>query len=423
MNRKALEIGKSVLIILLAALMVYLFLMARFYSRGGAGEPIGSSVSGMTDSVSAGEYSLSEAARPIAAAVTTVDGRYAAVGDGVAVSSVYDLCAAPMLMEALGTAEESFPVDAEQWLKLLSGQGVYLAYSDAIPADALAAWLGADFGYGGSAVRILMASGPDDTIMLYLDDGEIVRGCATSAKYSTKEFSNIRPNGGRFVFELSKEDPVFRENDPFSLLLVDMGNQVVALEASNPLTGAETRTKTLEYLGLNPYADFTTFADGSAMYSDTDYRLEISDSCTMSLQAFSPSVFSGNMVVKGETSETTAVEAAHRLAKATIGQSCGQADIWLTSCEFNAESNEYLIIFSYFVNGIRIFNPEGDAARITINDGYISKAELCFRKYTVTEETSYVLSPEYAAAALPDSELVLVYTDGGGSTVTANWKG
>jgi hypothetical protein len=418
MNRKVLETGKTVLIVLLAALAVYLFFMARFYSRGGAEESAGAA-SADANSVSA--LSPAEAARPVAAAVTTPDGRYAAVSDSAAVSSVYDICA-PVLREALGTAQESFLVDSALWLELLEGPGVYLAYSDAIPAAALAQWLGADFGYGGSVVRILMTPGAEDSVMLYLDDGAAVRGCATSAKYFVMDFSSIRPNNGRFAFELSKEYPIYEGIFPYSLILDDTGNQRAVLAASNPLSGVETRTEVLEYLGLNPYADYTTFVDGSILYSSADYQLEISDFYSMSLQVYSSEAFSGKMVVQWKMNETTAVQAALALAKDTAGKYCGQADIGLTGCEYDAELNEYRFFLSYFVNGIRVSSPTDYAAMVVIRDGYICEAQLCFRKYVVTDETSYVLSPKYAAAALPGSELILIYADGGGDTVTANWK-
>ena len=82
--------------------------------------------------------------------------------------------------------------------------------------------------------------------------------------------------------------------------------------------------------------------------------------------------------------------------------------------------------FGYSLNGIPVWLESGYAARFIIQQNRVEQMVLYLRSYTQTGESTAVLPARQAAAALEaqgltGEELLLVYLDSGGDTVSADW--
>ena len=109
----------------------------------------------------------------------------------------------------------------------------------------------------------------------------------------------------------------------------------------------------------------------------------------------------------------------------TLGGRCGEARLYLRSADETDRGWE--ISFGYSLNGIPVQTEEGDAARFLVENGQITQFTLHFRSYAPAGTTAPVLPSRQAAAALgamglEGEELVLIYSDTGGDTLSAGWS-
>lgn len=127
----------------------------------------------------------------------------------------------------------------------------------------------------------------------------------------------------------------------------------------------------------------------------------------------------------GSAGNTDVIEAAWRLADATLGSLCGSARLYLMGMEETQAGVE--VRFGYSLDGAAVqLYEKGWCARFLIRSGKITDYTLHFRSYEETGEHTLVLRERQAAAALAAlgsgrRELVLCYADGGGDTVEAGW--
>ena len=118
------------------------------------------------------------------------------------------------------------------------------------------------------------------------------------------------------------------------------------------------------------------------------------------------------------------VEYCRQLAAASVGRRCGQARLYLQSVQETEEG--WTVDFGYSLNGIPVRLESGYAARFIIQQNRVEQMVLYLRSYTQTGESTAVLPARQAAAALEaqgltGEELLLVYLDSGGDTVSADW--
>ena len=125
-----------------------------------------------------------------------------------------------------------------------------------------------------------------------------------------------------------------------------------------------------------------------------------------------------------EASLFQVVEACRKLASATVGAGAGQARVYFSGVREGQEGLE--VEFEYCLNGVPVRLEEGAAAWFQVENGRITRFVLRYRSYTESGETTAVLPVPQAAAAmealgLEGEELMLVYSDSGGETVSASW--
>ena len=100
-----------------------------------------------------------------------------------------------------------------------------------------------------------------------------------------------------------------------------------------------------------------------------------------------------------------------------------QARLYLSGVEQVEDS--LMVRFVYSLAGAPVQLSSGPAARFWVRQGQITNFELSFRSYAKQENVTALLPVRQAAAALaaehPGRELLLVYGDTGGDTVSADW--
>ncbi len=120
------------------------------------------------------------------------------------------------------------------------------------------------------------------------------------------------------------------------------------------------------------------------------------------------------------------VESCRKVAQETLGQLGGDAQLYLISVKGESQRG-YQVEFGYRLNDVQVrLGKEGTAARFWIENGKIARFHMWFRSYSDSGGTSVVLPERQAAAAMAavgheGEELMLVYLDSGGDTVTGTW--
>ena len=118
------------------------------------------------------------------------------------------------------------------------------------------------------------------------------------------------------------------------------------------------------------------------------------------------------------------VELCRQLVMTTLGARCGEARLYLMSAE--ATQTGWEIEFGYQLNGVPVRLERGYAARFLVEGEQVTQFTLYFRNYVSGGDTASPLPLRQAIAALvaeglEGEELVLIYPDSGGDTLTAGW--
>lgn len=415
---RVLEWGKNLLILLLAAGLVYQ--LVRIQSLNGLRDILPAGVSG---SSGAAPVRSAGAVHPARLAVCQNGNRYGVQYDAEETDAAFSTLST-LLSEALGSAGAPAAVPEQTWRAALTGTGVYVDLYYPVPLTVLSCWLGEGQGNSaltGSARRICLTAEQDGGVsLLYIneDDG-LYYTCATTLSRSIHldgAVSGYSPNGALFAFET----PGMEALDPYTLLTG--APQIAVCAASNPLLGDSGRVaellSALSFPGQSAALD--SAAGGQVGGGNDSLRLSANGQVT-----FHTIVGADFRFPVPEDDVQAALDLTQELALATAGAWCGDAKLCLAGVARSGDALE--ITFQYSLNGAPVTLPEGQsAARFVVRGGAVTDFTLFLRTYVNTEETSPVL-PEYLAAAAMEAEsvrgeeLTLLYEDSGGETVSAGW--
>ena len=179
----------------------------------------------------------------------------------------------------------------------------------------------------------------------------------------------------------------------------------------------------MEELGLSANPNSYYYAGSAHVGRSGNDTLRLFDS---GMAVYESEEGSDHFLVSSQGEEPTlleAVEACRKIAS-VLSARCGQARLFLGSVVQGEDGLE--VSFEYSLNGSQVRLEGGSAASFLIRDGRIIQFVLRFRSYADSGETSVVMPYLQAAAALEaqgleGEELLLVYVDGGGDTVSASW--
>ena len=389
----AIEVIKTCLIILLsisALLLIFQTQSFRFFWAQGSWGSI--FAPGRTQK-SGTEAAYQEAAKPVNIVLSAEGGHYA--GDAQA---LYENCGA-LLGEALGSSREPSAATAADWRNALSTDSIYFEYADPVRLSVLAGWFGTEINHRAGDMlvrRLCIAAGSAGPVLYYLDaeSGEVYRcGTAASSASLAALIAAYLPNESYFVFET---DGAYSSVDPYMLLRGGL-ESLPLLSVTNPLGLEIPEEQLLSCFGMNAYIS-SHYAEqgGNTVYVEGDATLRAGSHGFVSFRQGSDGallpVFS-----QEHSSEAAAIAAGRQFlanAAAVVG---GDGVFYLRSCDRTGEN--YTLCFSLFVGSMQVFLPgDAPAARLQIENGHITQAEVCFRRYTLGQEQVSLLPARQAAA-------------------------
>lgn len=416
------ELGKDLLILLLALSMI--FLLGRLRVAGSMAD----SLRGLLernpvrggDSVSV--QTAGTRIRPMRVAVCQDGLRCGAQYDQEGVDAMFETLSV-LFAEALSSVSAPEPVTESAWQAALCRTGAYLDFYYSVPFLTLADWLGDDgdsFALSGSVRRMCLAEDGNGGVSLFFineDDGLYYAAQTTlsSEIHLTSAVSGWAPNGAQFAFETSGLESI----EPYTLLTVTPEPLVYA--SDNPLLEDTTRVaELLSTLSFQSQYALNPTTGGQLVEQNDTLRLS-----SGGLVTFHTIGDSGYRFTVQEQGTQAAVRYVQSLAQATVGAWCGDARLCLAQVREDGGTTE--IVFQYSIDGAPVILTESEyAARFLISDGVITDFSLYLRAYSQTEESTLVLPVVQAAAALEamaveEKELTLIYRDTGGEQISAGW--
>ena len=418
-KRRLIEMGKSLLIVLLSVSALFLVGQSPLVQGSGLTEALGDR-NPSSDSASM-IATLAAAPVPTRMAVGSGQGLYGVQYDQEGTDELFDQ-AGPLLGDALATAGKPESISLSQWrTRLTGGRCIYFDFSSLVPLKALGSLL-RDGTEGvtltGSARWVLLAEEKEGTISLcYVEEGAYYR-CATTLDadlHLAPIVDAVNANGAFFAFE---DDVLNDIVQPYTLFT----NEEVPALVYNSVTPtilsdnaqAEVLLDALSFSSQNRAA-----VPEGVLYVDGEDTLRLSGSGRVVYHDADGERYPAGEGLAG------AVDASWALASAALGTVCGDARLHMLSAR--QEGDGYIVTFGYVLNGSAVYlYDQGWAASFRVEGGAIREFTLYLRTYTATSQRVLLLSADKAAAALTaltdqPKELVIRYEDSGGGTVSPGW--
>jgi len=351
-------------------------------------------------------------------------GCYAVQYDQQACDTLFQSVAG-LLVEALSSAGQPETIPVFQWEQMLTvATGICFDFQGEVPLDVLSVWLSGEEGSLNAVVRRLGLAVWQDAVYLFYQEDTGAYGCSraevASPLHLEEALSALSGNGGFYAFE-AEDYEVLAKNT----LLSGGTPKPLIYEASNSAAGGqETLEELAEELGFSINTNGVYYAGEWVARSGND-TLRLSDDGEMEYLADETGgehFLVTNLRTAGERSE--AVETCRTLAAEALGPRCGDARLYL-SCVLNTPTG-WEVDFGYSLDGIPVQLESGSAAHFVVEGDRVTRFVLRFRSYSKTDTALAVLPAVQATAALEamglaGEELMLVYADGGGDTVRADW--
>ncbi len=358
-------------------------------------------------------------------------GRFAAQYDQALTDEVYAALRG-LLAEALASARPPRQMTEAHWRQALGREGVCFDFGGQAPLDALCVWLGEgsrNDALTGDVRRLLVVRDNvgDGALLCFRDETDgTYYACETALTYRGRMAESLEPyegSGPAFVFELEDSGGAYQALDPYVLLSATPLSPRI-YEAGNPLLEAEALDRVQRALSFRPQSDAGYQVQGGLRYREGKETLEVLDRGVIAYHASEPSASRYSLGEGPSPGRTACIEAAWRLAEATLGNLSGAGRLCLLEARETASGA--VVRLGYTLDGAAVALPNGAAAaQVVIQEGYITGYTLQFRRYEDTGERSLVLRELQAAAALevqaPGGELALCYIDSGGMSLEAGW--
>lgn len=416
MKRKLIETGKNILIIVLLCIMILLMVASLPTAQIRQTPWLSKVLQPLAPVLGLPETELAyvetalpvmDAAAPVTISVNNPAGRCTAMWDAEEIDRTFENLGG-VLAQALDTASDAQVAELHQLTRALTGTNVCFSYLGSLPADLLAAWLDArPVEPVQMEVSSLVLASEDGETALYLVGKRILRA---KTEVSVEELESLLteyvPDGSKLACETQMELSPLSVLPGSARLIRTVGRTV-------PLSKSLLQ-RIASDLGFNPYGDAGyTDADGDTYYTEIGSALHITASGLLTLSSAS-----GQRFVASDSQPGTLAEEARRLVELTVGDTLGDARVYLTN--INTQENKTVLEFAYVIGGIAV---EGAGARVTFTGTAVTELQLQLATYTVRSLTMHFLPAQQAAAILPDdAELRLIYSDDGTNQLSAGWK-
>ena len=424
--RTAIELGKDVLIVVLACSAVWML------SSGGLWQRVTLSderTLGITEQQSSVE-DRAAAARPMSITATMQGGlqpqRRVVRYDEGGVDLLFRQLAG-LLVETLSSVGEPAVVDRESWeAALAQAPGFCFDFQGEIPMSVLGGWLGVERELPEVTVRRLLLTVYGDAVALYCYDTAGDRWLRFSTDVvSVVQLENamegLNADGAYYAFESATT-----RNMAPDTVLTPMPDPMPVCLASNPVVGGRSALEgIMGDLNINLAGCVFYSAAGEEVVRMGSDTLRLSTTGVLEYHADEDSAHQFPVSpVNGRSEVFAAVESCRQLLHQSMAERCGQARVYLARVE--RSRNGWLLEFEYSLNGVSVMLEQGCAARFEIQNDHITSFTLRLRSYAAGAEEQLVLPPVQASAAmgalsLKGRELRLAYLDGGEEYLSPNW--
>lgn len=329
------------------------------------------------------------------------------------------------LGEALGSANSAAPISEAEFLRALSGEGIYFDFMTELPYELLSELLGVAPGDGTlSAVRRMLLSpvGTGEVVLCAQD------GAGRSFRFSTavsgaelSDFLAARSGGGaEFVYAL---DDAYGALSPYTLVLSEPAGRA-SLFAANALSGREDTI--LRRAEFNAHtANRFTESSGTVIVREASSALYLRPDGALGYlggEAAPDSIY----YVAAESDTPTLAEAsaaARNLAAALLQGLLGDAVLYLDGASKDGERIK--VCFGLMVDGTPLRMSDGThAGVVTVEGRSITAFTFHVRSYTKQEREPPLLPFAQAAAIardFPGAELIVAYIDTGAEEALPAW--
>lgn len=417
MNRRIINFLQNLILLCLTASAIYLLTCFPMLDGALAGKM--QDLLSRPDETVRSNVDLSETVAMVHLVVTDNDeyGRYARLNAGTKESEFQQL--APLFREAIGSAAGEETVTDEELRVALDSPGIYLDLTAAMPAAAVAAWLGEEYSENRTVKAMALVT-TQETAVLYFrgDDDEIVRCESALTSTAVRELTAaFEPNGGQFAFE-SGYDGL----SPYTVLVQETPETV---DIRTEVPDSYTAYNLLTALDFNAHTNSRYYeSSGVEVILQSPMTLKVSMDGTVRFST--DGGVTSNLYRACQTgSVPTAAEAlrcaggiAKKLAEGTDASA-------LTLERMEKTERGWIITFRYHANGIPV-RMAGDrpALRIVIDGDVVTEFTYRCRSYTPLDRSEVLLPPSMAvaiAAMQEGAELILGYVDSGAETLSARW--
>ena len=330
------------------------------------------------------------------------------------------------LSEAIGSAYNGESVNQAVFLTALRAEGLYFDFTTALPSELLARLLNISLsGDAPEGIRrfLLSPSGKNDAL-LYVEDssGAHYRYSTAVSSPSLTDFLATRSgSSANFAFLLT---PAYDELSPCTLILSDPSPRGT-LKAANALIGSEDEFLRRAEFNAHTENRFTE-SSGTVIVREVSSTLYLRPDGTIEYQgteAAPGSIYSVASALPGEPTLYEAAAAAQDLALTLLGDSLGDAALYLSDAV--QSGTRYEITFDLMADGTLIRYSDGShAGAVTIEHGCVTAFTFKARSYTNTDDPPLLLPFAQAAAIARvwrGAELIVAYVDAGSEDVVPAW--
>ena len=434
-NRRMVELGKDILIVLLACSAIYM----------GANALVVGGLSGLfqkNDPQSAGVVTQQESsgvAWPVRMVISNWNGetmvRYGVQYDRAECEAQFQPVAS-LLRETLSSLGVAQVVSAReiQWA-LEENSSIYFDLLGEVPLSVLSGWLTGSEGVhsqNGTVRRLILTAEGKNVFLYYKDLMTGVYYMRTTEVVSVEQVHAVTDavvgNGAQFAFEAEGYEYL----DGYTLLLPEPPVPEVYI-ASNPVEGEQQAEMLEQNTNLGKLLRALSFPDNSYFYSGIDQVIRSgNDTLRISRQGMvrynAAEGENSRYQVDSPTGQPTiyqVAEGCRRLAADSLGELAGEARLYLK--EIRQIQTGWRVEFGYCLDGANVLvGDAGYAAHFVVEGDQITQFAMQLRSYTKAGEQNIVLPEQQALAAMQalgqrGSELMLSYHDQGGSRIGAVW--
>lgn len=415
MKQNWLEIGKTVLIVLLIFSLLLLFaasiptdVVRNTPWLSTVLKPLGPLLGlPAAELAYVGEtQSVQTAAQPLTISIRNSSGRYTAQWDFSALDTAYETLGG-LLGQALDTAEPFSAVREFQLTQALKQPSVSFDYGFDLPVSLAASWLDAAENTEETACSLFVLALEQEQVYLYLSGSTCQRALTqVDAAEFTALLEQFQTDGSQFAFEAGSHLA------PLSVLPGALPRLVGA--RTEALSGTRYIDALANDLGFNPY-DTGRYTDsgGVTHFSESGGSLQIASDGSIQFSASTARITS-----TGSSLESL-VETARSLLNLAVNTTGTSARLYLSG--LTREEDRTTCTFDYVLRGVPVRWSEGPAATVVFSGQTVTELTLKAVTFTFTDQLQHLLPPTQTSAILPKGSRLQLQYHVSGSDVTAGW--